>query len=36
MTPLEQLLYAWIASAVLMGLLWCVQLKTSDGQPFCR
>jgi steroid 5-alpha reductase family enzyme len=31
MTPLEQLLYAWIASAVLMGLLWCVQLKTSDA-----
>ena len=31
MSPLEQLLYAWIASALLMALMWLVQLKTSDA-----
>ena len=31
MNPVEQLLYAWIASALLMALLWLVQIKTSDA-----
>ena len=26
MNPVEQLLYAWIASALLMALLWLVQI----------
>lgn len=31
MTSLEQILYAWGASALLMALLWVIQLKTSDA-----